>query len=235
MYEKSKNLYKKEKRKFDDLVSNESSDEELIEKFSTMYRSAKRICKSYVYNYKEGMLIEAIKVNDIENVHQILKYCNKDLIVSERDEGGRYPFYHSVTNNNMDMTKMIIYYAKVNEKKLNINEKGPNEWYPFLIAVSENNIEMAQTIIDYAIDNGIKLEINAKHKGGWYPILYAAYYNNTEMVNLILDYATKENITLDIIDNKDPNGWYPLLFATNYNNNGIVKSILDYPLKIIFF
>jgi len=118
------------------------------------------------------MLIKAIKVNDIENIGEILKYCDKNSIVFDKDEGGRYPFYHSVVNNNINMTQMIIYYANKNQIKLKINDNSPNGWYPFLIAVSENNIQTAQTIIDYSIKNKIKLKINDKHRDGWYLFIF---------------------------------------------------------------
>jgi len=222
----------------------ESSEEEFIEQFSTIfisvkrkfkgiehtYNNAKRICKEIIHNVNNGDLVRAIKENDIEKVKEILEIVNENLILYDKDEEGRYPFYCSIINDNINMVKIIINYANDKKFKLNIDDKGRNGWYPFLIAVYKNNITMTQIIIDYALQNNIKLNIYDKDLSGWNPLLYACNYNNTEMVELILNYSIQNETILDLND-KHIHGWYPLLFATSFNNIVMVNLILNYANK----
>jgi len=198
--------------------------------FEHSYNNAKRICKEIIQSIENGNLVEAIKENNIEKVRYILEIINENLVLYDKDEDGRYPFYCAVINDNIDMIQLIINYANQHKIQLNIKDKGRNGWYPFLIAVYKNNIAMARIIIDYANQHNIELNINDKDLNGWNPLLYASNYNNTKMVELILNYAIQNNIVLDLND-KHIHGWYPLLFAVNYNNIVMVNIILEYANK----
>ena len=68
---------------------------------------------------------------------------------------GEYLFLKAISNNNIEIIKLLIRYAIENDIILNINEKNKNGDYLLLSSIINNKMEMVQLLIDYANENNI--------------------------------------------------------------------------------
>eukprot|EP00833_Pecoramyces_ruminatium_P003430 jgi/Orpsp1_1/1177462/evm.model.c7180000061531.1 len=69
-----------------------------------------------------------------------------------------YPLLWAISNENIEMVKLIIKYANENNIVLTINDRNSEGLNSILMATKKNNSEIINLITSYANENDILLE-----------------------------------------------------------------------------
>eukprot|EP00833_Pecoramyces_ruminatium_P007735 jgi/Orpsp1_1/1181767/evm.model.c7180000078511.1 len=147
------------------------------------------------------------------------------LILNEKNNNGNYPLLWCISENNIEMIKLIIDYAEKNNIILNINEKNNEGYFPLLESAIINNIEIIELLLNYANKYNIKLNINEKNKTEDYPLMWTIIKNNIESTKLLINYANKINTILEI-NNTNIKGYNPIILSCS--NSDIMKLLIEY-------
>jgi len=76
------------------------------------------------------------------------------LEINEKDYNTEsYPFLYCITNNNTEITKVLMEYTKKNRIELKINEKNKDGDYPLVLAIKNKYIKMTEILMKYANEN----------------------------------------------------------------------------------
>ena len=98
-------------------------------------------------------IYEAIKNNDLDKVHSILKQAQEEKFdINEKNRERNYLFLWAVVNGNIDIIKAIINYANKNNIILNITDKDNDGDDPLMYAINGNQNEIFKLILDYATE-----------------------------------------------------------------------------------
>jgi len=98
-------------------------------------------------------IYEAIKNNDINKVHSILKQAQEENFdINKKNSERNYPFLWAVINGNIDIVQAIIDYANKNNIILNITDKDNDGDDPLMYVINGNQNEIFKLILDYATE-----------------------------------------------------------------------------------
>jgi len=143
-------------------------------------------------NYKSKAKRSECELKSINNL-------NKGKIkINNKTETENYPLLNAISLDNIEIVKLLMNYASINNIVLELNEK--DIYFPLLEAINNNNIEMVILLMEYATEHNIILKINEKDKEGWSPLLISNADNvdNAEIIKLLMKYANQNNIILEI-------------------------------------
>eukprot|EP00833_Pecoramyces_ruminatium_P017537 jgi/Orpsp1_1/1191569/evm.model.d7180000087059.1 len=84
----------------------------------------------------------------------LMDFSKENNIILEMDQkkknkNDEYPVLYTTYNNNIEIVKILIEYAK-NSKKFSIIDDKSDTKYPFLYAIHFNNIEIVKILMEYA-------------------------------------------------------------------------------------
>jgi len=181
------------------------------------------VLSNRTYNHKGDLFIN----------YSILKFLSFDhidminlLMTMNNSSVTTILLLKALQENNTEMTKFLINYAKENNIIFEINKIYVN-YSLFLLACFSNITEIIKYFVKYTKEHNTDLNVNLKDSFSNNALLYATYNNNSAMVRLLMEYAKENKIILEI-NHKNKKRNYPLLNAVNCNNIEMVKLILVY-------
>ncbi|KAG4095331.1 ankyrin repeat-containing domain protein [Neocallimastix lanati (nom. inval.)] len=170
--------------------------------------------------------LNLISNGSVEQLKNLMENANNENIILEEinrsNYKGDYPLLMAVTDENIDLIKLLIDYANKNNFILELNKKNNEGNYPLLVAVSKKNIEIINLLIEYSKEKNIDLEINEKNTKEITPIYKAISYKNIDIIRKLIRYSNEKNIILNI--NESYKSDYPLLCNINTNPEEIPDS-----------
>jgi ankyrin repeat protein len=144
-------------------------------------------------------LIEAIENGDVEEVHRLLV---EGVDPNEDDDGGTYPLYYAIDNNNVEMTRLLI-------------EHGADVNPPLLVGTFlniTNNEEIILLLLEAGADPYVTLHGSTVVDLG----ILQGQYDKVRIVSEIIG-----------VDTPGKNGNTPLMVAVKRGNPRMVKLLLD--------
>ena len=156
-------------------------------------------------------LLYATCNNNIEKVHLLIDYANKNNIVLElnnRNLQGNNPLIWAIIRNNIEMVQLLIDYANKNDIVLEINKKNDDGVNPIFSAIDHNNLEIFILLVEYSVEKKFKVIINEKDieevinsKKSYYVHLKNISEINPEFIKLIYLYRNKNIIDVIFSEN----------------------------------
>jgi len=167
-----------------------------------------------------------------EQFQNLIYNLDKGIIkINDKTVNGNNSFLVAVKDNNAEIVKLLIDYAKENNIILKINEKDLNCQFSLLIAVHRRNIVIIKLLMKYANENNIILEVNEKNLLGNFPLLIAIENKTIDIIKLLMEYANENNTVLKL-NEKNKDNYYPMLCAINKNDIDILRLLISYANEV---
>ena len=170
------------------------------------------------YAKESNIILDINKKSKIEGIYYNQIYKRSEI------KGIYYnPLLMAIKNNNTEVVKWLIQYAKESNTILEISRNSRPELIKtnaLLWAIKNNNMDIVRLLLKYTKENNIPLSITETCCGER-PMMMVVRENNVDLIRLIFQYAKETNLIEDINKN------YPLLWAIMGNNISMVQLILD--------